>query len=139
MIYDSLEQNIVILAACIPALRPLFRSKKPAKKSAPQLEDQRPLHRHLNKSTPCSLLARTVHESAGTHQNEIGPRSLDQKDEVGLESLDGRDGNVEIAPTKTVDISHERPLDHVPGMWSAVSHPQDDETNFDQARLFRGA
>ena len=133
MIHDSLEQGIGIIAACIPTLKPLFHSKRSAKKSAGQLEDQRPLHSHLNKSTPSSFLARNAHKSAGTYQVEIGPGSLIQTEEVGLESLDGKGGNVEIGLVKTVDISHERNPDSVPGLWSALSHPQDDRTNFSQA------
>ena len=132
-IYDSFEQNLGILAACIPTLRPLFSSKRSATKSARQLEDPRPLRKYLNKSTPSSLLACTAHDSGGTHQTEIGPRSLIQTDEVGLESLDGRDRNLDMSLTKTVDISNERTLDSVPGVWSAVSHPQDHGTNLDQA------
>ena len=129
MICDSLEQNLVILAACIPALRPLFRSKKSAKKSIPQLEDQRPLHRQLDKSTPSSSKARTTHESTGTYQVEIGPGPLIQTEDAGLESLD-RKGGVEIGLVKTVNISHERNPDSVPGIWSAVSQPQDDGKTF---------
>ena len=134
MTYDSLEQNVAILAACSPAITPLFRSKGSAKKSARQLEDQRPLHRHLNKSTLSSLLARTAHESAETHQTEIGPRASIQTDEVGLKSLDGRGGSLETGLAKTVDVSHEETVDSVPGpIWFAVSHPQDDGTNFRHA------
>ena len=135
MIHDSLEQDLGVLAACIPAINPLFRSKRSATRSAGQLEDQRPLHRHLNKSTPSSSLARTAHTPAGTYQVEIGPGSLIQTEEVGLESLDRKGGNVEIGLVKTVDISHERNPDSVPGQWSALSHPQDDGTNFDQAKV----
>ena len=131
--YDSVEQDVGIVAACIPTITPLFRSKGSAKKPARQPEDQRPLHRHLKKSTLSSLLARTAHESSETHLTEIGPNSLNQRGEVGLESVNGRGGNVEAGIVKTVEISHERTVDSVPGMWSAVSHPQDDGTNFGQA------
>ena len=131
--YDSLEQDIGIVAACIPAINPLFHSKRAAKNSAHQLEDQRPLHKNSNKSTPSSLLARTDHESAETHQTEIGPKSLIQTGQVCLESLDGRGGNVEVGIVKRVEISHERTVDSVPGIWFAVSHPQDDGTDFGQA------
>lgn len=131
--YDSLEQDIGIIAACIPAITPLFHSKRAAKKSAGQLEDHRPRHRHLNKSTPNSLLARTAPESAETRHTEIGPRSSIQTVGVGLESLDGTGGNVETGLAKTVDVSHERTVDSIPGIWFAVSHPQDDGTDFSQA------
>ncbi len=131
--YDSLEQDLGIIAACIPAINPIFRSKRSAKNSAGQLEDQRPLHSPLNKSTPSSSLAPTAHNSARTYQVKIGPGSLTQTEDVGLETMDRKGGNVEIGLVKTVDISHERNPDSVPGIWSAVSHPQDDRTNFSQA------
>ena len=108
MLYDSLEQDLGILAACIPALKPLFRSKRSAKEPARQQEDQRPLHHQLNESKPSSLLARTGHDCTGTHGAATGPSSLDQEDEVGLERLDKRGGNLEIGLTKTVDITYER-------------------------------
>ena len=133
MMYDSLEQDIGIVVACIPAITPLFHSKRAAKKSAGQLEDQRPLHRHLNKSPLSSLLVRTAHESAETHQTEIGPRSSIQTVGVGLESLDGTGGNVETGLAKTVDVSHERTVDSVPSIWFAVSHPQDNGTKLGHA------
>ena len=133
VIHNSLEQDVGILAASSPAITPLFRSKGSAKKSARQLEDQRPLHRHLKKSTLSSFLARTAHESAETLQTETGPKSLIQTGEVGLESVNRRGGNVEAGIVKTVEISHESTVDSVPGMWFAVSHPQDEGTNFGQA------
>lgn len=128
-----LEQDIGIVAACIPTLKPLFSSQRLAKNSARQLEDQRPLHSYLNKLTPSSAKARTAHESAGTYQVEFGPGSLIQREDVGPESLDRRGGTLEIGLVKTVDISHERNPDYVPGIWSAVSHPQDDRTDCGQA------
>lgn len=131
--YDSVEQNVGIIAACIPTITPLFRSKESAKKPARQPEVQRPLHRHLKKSTPSSFLARTAHESSETHLTEIGPKSSIQNGDIGLESLHGSSGNVEAGIVKTVEISHERTVDSVPDMWSTVSHPQDDGTNFGQA------
>ena len=133
MIHDSLEQTIGITAACIPAIKPLFRSKRSAKNPARHLEDPRPLHRPLNKSMPSSLFARTADDSAGTHQTENKPNSLFHSDETGLEDVDGRGDNMEIGLPQTVHISHENTLDSVPGMWSAVSHPKDDGTNFGQA------
>lgn len=137
--YDSLEQDIGIVAACIPAIIPLFRSKRAAKKSVGHLEDQRPLHNHSNKSTPCSVMACTAHKSAETYQTEIGPKSLIQTGEVGLESLDGRGSNVETGIVETVEISHERTVDSVPAIWFAVSHPQNDATNSGQAWVLHGA
>ena len=128
MIYDSLEQNLGIIAACIPAIKPLFRSKRSAKNSARQVEDQRPLHRDLNESAPSPPLAHTAHDSAGTYQTEIERGLSIQRDEISLESLDGKGDNVEIGLPKTAHISHESTPDSVPGMWSAVSHPQDDGT-----------
>ena len=129
IIYYSLEQDLGILAACIPAISPLFRSKRSAKNSARQLEDQRPLHDYLDKSTPSSSKARTTHKSTGTYQVEIGPGPLVQTEDAGLESLD-RKGGVEIGLVKTVNNSHERNPDSVPGIWSAVSQPQDDGKTF---------
>ena len=134
MIYNSLEQDVGILAACSPAITPLFRSKGSAKTSARQLENKRPLHRHLNKWMPSSLLALTTHASAERHQTEIGPRSSIQTDEVGLKSLDGRGGDSETGLAKTVDVSHEEAVDSVPEpIWFTVSHPQDDGTNLSHA------
>lgn len=132
MIYDSLEQDVGIIAACSPAMTPLFRSKGSAKKSAHELEDKRPIHRHLNKWASPSLLALTTHTSAERHQAEIGPRSSIQTDEVGLKSLDGRGGTSETGLAKTVDISHEGTVSFVPATWFSVSHSQDDGTNLDQ-------
>ena len=134
MMYDSLEQDIGIVAACIPAINPLFHARKATRKSAHQLEEQRPLHKPTNKSTPSSLLARTAQESAETHQTEIEPKSLVQTGEPGLVSLHRRGGDVEAGIVKTVEISHEETVDSVPGpIWFAVSHPQDDGTNFGHA------
>ena len=139
MIHDSLEQTIGITAACIPAIKPLFRSKRSAKNPARHLEDPRPLHRHLNISMPSSLFARTADDSAGTHQTENEPNSFFQSDEIGLESADGRSDNMEIGLPQTVHISHERILDSIPGMWSAVSQPQDDRKASNHALVLPGA
>ena len=130
---DRLEQDLGVLAACIPAIRPLFRSNGSAKNSARQLEDQRPLRSYPDKATPSSSKARTAHESAETSQVEIGAGSLIRTEDVGPDSLDRKGGTVEIGLVQTVDISHERNPDSVPGIWSAVSHPQDDGTDCGQA------
>ena len=82
---------------------------------------------------PSSSKARTADESAGTYQVEVGPGSLIQTEDVGPESQYRRGGTLDIGLVKTVDISHERNPDSVPGIWSAVSHLQDDGTNYDQA------
>ena len=134
MIHDSLEQGLGIIAACIPTLKPLFHSTRSAKKSSHRLDGELSPHRLLNKPTPSPLLARTVHATAETHQTEIGPKSLIQTGEVGLESSNGRRDNVEAGIVKTVEISHEETVDSVPGpIWFAVSHPQDEGTNFGHA------